>query len=365
MGEVIRKQKNGKFIGWYLRFVDVDGKRKQRASKQPTQADARRMLIEIEARIARGKLGVPEREEPLRLTMAQLTERFLSEYDNPRIRDLTRWRQKQRYVFVSILKDIGELPISTFSVDAAERFRNRLVRTYMPNTARNKLASLALLLSWATRKGFLLSNPLQGLRQPTATMHLQFLTKEEAVRLLDVAEQKAKSSLHDASIAVAIQLGIYGGLRVGEICGLRFSDINLGAGIITVKRSYNRTTTKSGKERTIPIAPELAVTLRSWKGICPETPERLVCPCPILGKWRMPTRSPCLVRFYDAAQLPIPSAPWHILRHSFASLFMMNGGSILTLQRLLGHADIKQTQIYAHLSQDFVATEIRRLTLRG
>ncbi len=44
---------------------------------------------------------------------------------------------------------------------------------------------------------------------------------------------------------------------------------------------------------------------------------------------------------------------------------MMNGGSILTLQRLLGHADIKQTQIYAHLSQDFVATEIRRLTLRS
>ena len=47
MGEVIRKQKNGKFIGWYLRFVDVDGKRKQRASKQPTQAEARRMLIEL------------------------------------------------------------------------------------------------------------------------------------------------------------------------------------------------------------------------------------------------------------------------------------------------------------------------------
>ncbi|HNF99668.1 MAG TPA: hypothetical protein PK493_20380, partial [Pseudomonadota bacterium] len=87
---MIRKTKDGKFIGWYLRFIDVDGKRKQRASKQPTQAAARRMLVEIEARIVRGKLGVPEREEPLRLTMAQLTERFLSEYDNPRIRDLTR-----------------------------------------------------------------------------------------------------------------------------------------------------------------------------------------------------------------------------------------------------------------------------------
>lgn len=40
----------------------------------------------------------------------------------------------------------------------------------------------------------------------------------------------------------------------------------------------------------------------------------------------------------------------HILRHSFASHFMMNGGNILTLQKILGHADIKQTMHYAHLS---------------
>ena len=365
MGEVIRKQKNGKFIGWYLRFVDVDGKRKQRASKQPTQAEARRMLIEIEARIVRGKLGVPERDEPLRITMAQLTERFLSEYDNPRIRDLTRWRQKQRYVFVSILKELGELPISAFSVDSAERFRNCQVRKYKPNTARNKIASLTLMLSWAARKGFLSSNPLHGLRQPNATTRLQFLSKEEAVRLLDVAERKGKVSPRDAAIAVAIQLGIYGGLRVGEICGLRWRDVNFSAGLLTITRSFHRATTKSGKERTVPIAPELADTLRKWKPSCPETAEGLVCPCFIGGAWKMPMRAPCLIRFYEAAEIPLPAAPWHVLRHSFASLFMMCGGNILTLQRLLGHADIKQTQIYAHLSPDFVANEIRRLSLRG
>ena len=66
MGEVIRKTKNGRVLGWYIRWVDLDGKRKTRASKQPTFAEAKRMLVEIEARVARGKLGVSD--TPQRIT---------------------------------------------------------------------------------------------------------------------------------------------------------------------------------------------------------------------------------------------------------------------------------------------------------
>jgi len=40
----------------------------------------------------------------------------------------------------------------------------------------------------------------------------------------------------------------------------------------------------------------------------------------------------------------------HILRHTFASHFMMNGGDILTLQKVLGHSDLKMTMRYSHLS---------------
>jgi hypothetical protein len=95
MGEVIKKAKGGRFVGWYLRFVDVDGKRKQRASGQQTHAEAKRMLLEIEARIARGKLGVPEREPELAMmTIADLSERFLKEYDSPKIRSHDRWANK-------------------------------------------------------------------------------------------------------------------------------------------------------------------------------------------------------------------------------------------------------------------------------
>lgn len=45
----------------------------------------------------------------------------------------------------------------------------------------------------------------------------------------------------------------------------------------------------------------------------------------------------------------------HVLRHTFASHFMMNGGNILVLQRILGHTDIKVTMRYAHFSPDHLS----------
>ncbi len=66
---------------------------------------------------------------------------------------------------------------------------------------------------------------------------------------------------------------------------------------------------------------------------------------------------------YRAAGLPIPAAPWHCLRHSYASLFVQSGGSIVTLQKLLGHSDIKTTMVYAHIDDSFAAQEVRKLKI--
>ena len=62
-----------------------------------------------------------------------------------------------------------------------------------------------------------------------------------------------------------------------------------------------------------------------------------------------------------AAQCQPLSRGWHALRHTFASQFVMQGGSILTLQKLLGHADIAMTLVYSHLAPDFLAGELDRL----
>ena len=68
-----------------------------------------------------------------------------------------------------------------------------------------------------------------------------------------------------------------------------------------------------------------------------------------------------LPRLLRAAGCRVLSHPWHALRHSFASHFVMSGGSMLTLSKILGHSRLETTMIYAHLAPDFLADEMDRL----
>ncbi len=67
----------------------------------------------------------------------------------------------------------------------------------------------------------------------------------------------------------------------------------------------------------------------------------------------------------EAAKCPPMQRAWHALRHTFASHYMMSGGNILTLQKILGHSDIKMTMIYAHLAPDYLGDEMDRLKFQG
>ena len=64
--------------------------------------------------------------------------------------------------------------------------------------------------------------------------------------------------------------------------------------------------------------------------------------------------------FAAAGCRPIGRA-WHALRHTFASHYIMQGGNILALQKILGHSDIKMTMIYAHLAPEFLGAEMNRI----
>jgi site-specific recombinase XerD len=78
----------------------------------------------------------------------------------------------------------------------------------------------------------------------------------------------------------------------------------------------------------------------------------------------------CHRSFVERSEIELPEGQMsHVLRHTFASHFMMNGGNILALQRILGYANLTMTMRYAHLAPDHLRevlelNPLTRLTLR-
>jgi len=102
--------------------------------------------------------------------------------------------------------------------------------------------------------------------------------------------------------------------------------------------------TKSKRVRSVPILDELAKEIRQhWQTHGPFTN--------CLGVFR-------IVLLSTSIKLPRGQAS-HVLRHTFASHFIMNGGHIVTLQHILGHASLSMTMRYAHLSKEHLNEAVR------
>jgi integrase len=156
---------------------------------------------------------------------------------------------------------------------------------------------------------------------------MSYLTIEEIRTLLAECEN---SRSKDLSTVVKICLAT--GARWSEAEGLKGNQIRAGQ-IIYVK-------TKGKKNRPVPIT------------------EKLQAELPLSRKAR-PLFATCYSAFRKALQragIETPASQLtHVLRHTFASHFMMNGGNILVLQRILGHTDIKVTMRYAHFAPDHLS----------
>jgi len=132
-------------------------------------------------------------------------------------------------------------------------------------------------------------------------------------------------------------------MRKGEILNLRWQDIDL------VNRFIHVETSKSGKRRDIPMNVLLTETLKSSKIEFDRTQDEYVF-CDNSGKPF--TR---LDRSFKTAlrRAGIRNFRFHDCRHDFASYWMMNGGDIYTLSKILGHSTVKVTERYAHLSPHY------------
>jgi len=204
-----------------------------------------------------------------------------------------------------------------------------------------KLAALTINVHAAALK-FLyevtLERPEATLRMPRmrVPMHVPVvLTGVEVSQLLAALT----SDKHRALLMLA-----YGaGLRVSEVCKLRIDDIDPKRMLLHVRHS------KRGRERYVMLSPKLLATLRVyWKASRPAGPHLF----PGREPGKLLTRAAVHKALIKAARrggITKRVSP-HTLRHSFATHLLDAGTDLRTLQVLLGHASLKSTMAYLHVS---------------
>ncbi len=153
---------------------------------------------------------------------------------------------------------------------------------------------------------------------------------------------------------------IYTGARKGEVCGLKWRDVDLEGRMIKIRRSYGSGWTKSGKHRDVPIPPPLVAILRRHRLEEPYQGE-LVFPNDRGEAYTKNTHLEHVLRA-ALARIGLPQIRLHDLRHVYASHFLMAGGNIYDLQKNLGHHSSDfTTDVYGHLSADHRVKESDRL----
>jgi integrase len=345
---------------WWVEYRDLDGRRKAVPTKQPTKQQARRYAEKVEARIAAGNVGIPERtpEEATRhrLTVQGLADTFLRDYSSPRLKDAARYRKAVGHTLHHLTKSLGYMRVVDVGRSHLSQLRDEKLSAGLSKaTVKLILAYSSRMWNWARTEGLIdVQNPVALVDKPSVAgqaMDFNFLAMDEADRLLSWARENQPTEYP------AYATALYTGLRMGELWGLRWVDCDLDRGLLTVRRSY-RLAPKSGKPRAVPLNPALLPILRQWRNSCPASDEAVVFPT-ARGFMRQKDRD---YGFKAAmAGAACHAVTFHGLRHTFASHFMMSGGNILTLQKLLGHSSVAVTMKYAHLAPDFMREEIGRL----
>ena len=348
-GSIIRAA-NG---SWKVRWCE-GGKRHKRGGFA-TRDDAERVLARILGDLAQGKTGLPgdPRTTP---KLGELATDFLERRKRTHragAEDGSRWR-KHVAPFFDYLRPT--------QVDAA-RIRafieTKLATGANPATIRIYVALISALFVDLCERGIAQTNPARGL--PRSVMRLMRSTHDPRTtpfieKLTDV--RRIYLALPEP-LNVAYAIGALAGLRTGEVFALRWQHVDLATRRIHLRESV-KGPLKDKDSRMVPILDALAPLLASWK-LRAGTEDRVIPPLRCDGeKIDKGTPGPYLRAALKQLGLERPGLGWYeATRHTFASQWVMAGGSIEKLKEILGHYSVVMTERYAHLRPDlFPASDL-------
>ena len=222
---------------------------------------------------------------------------------------------------------------------------------YKKNTIARKIASIRTFYKFLYRERKVDSNPAMNLTSPKRPKSLpKFLTPDEVEKILNNVKIETPSGYRNRAI---LELLWATGMRVSELSGLNFGDLNLANNEIRVFG-------KGAKERIILVTDRAKTYLERYidtaRSLIPRG-YRVDDPTensPVFINntgYRLQTKTirNVINDIVEKIELPKKVTP-HVFRHSFATHLIENGADLRVVQELLGHASISNTQIYTHVS---------------
>lgn len=342
---------------WVLDYADQAGKRRLKTFKTKKEADAWAVTALHEV-----KQGT-HTAASASVTVAASWERWIADCESNGL-EYGTLLQRRQHLRLHVTPFIGGVKLSSLTAPAVYKFDGDLRDAGRSLAMRRKvIVNLKTMLSFAQGQGLVAQNCAASVRIKSDVRSkpaklkagVDSPTKEEICELLDNVSDRWR-----AFFVVAI----FCGLRASELRGLRWADIHLDAGTLTVSqradawRRIGEPKSAAGK-RDIPLTPMAVNALKQWKLACPIGELGLAFPN---NAGRIDSLPNIQRRVWGPLQLKCgladaagkPRYGFHSLRHAAASLFIAHlGWTPKRVQSVLGHASITMIfDRYGHLFED-------------
>lgn len=221
-------------------------------------------------------------------------------------------------------------------------YDGRIQRKWTAETFLNYYKGVKVFLDWCVKNGHIPVNPIVTIEKPKLEKKLpKRISSQEAMKLLEYSfNKKYRYRFESYRNQAIIATFIYTGLRAKELLTLKMSEVDLENNVLYVKLG------KGNKDRVIPISYALKAYLDRYLLECHRL-KRICGNFFVSIRGDMPFTYNGLKKVIDALRkaTKIDFTP-HRLRHTFATLMLEGGCDLFSLQKMMGHSDIKTTTIY-------------------
>jgi integrase len=336
---------------WWVRFR-FNHKRYFKCSPENSQTGAKAYEALLRQKLSRGEPIIEVQKEIKTIpTFKEFSNKWFIVYvkTNNKYSEILN---KESLLRVHLNPFFGQKPLNKISNLDIENYKVQQLQSGQSNkSVNNHLIVLNKCLNTAQEWGIIESTPKIKLLK-VQPQKFDFLSTDECQLLLDNCDGLLKEM-----VLVALKTG----LRFGELIALEWTDVDFKNNIATIQRSIARGrlgSPKSNKIRYVPLLNDVSEVLK----------RRAVNNGFVFSKYDNKHLGPmlCLRWLHQACKRAgLRKIGWHTLRHTFASHLAQNGVSIILIKELLGHADIKTTMRYSHLTSQAIRGAISTLEFKS